>query len=713
MIAFQGKDRVGLYLTGELGVAAGGTIAGSLGGARMPREVKTIHWHIADAMPGIIVEHVGGVTTEGTGTIRAASASTLAYTAPGETEGTAVSISNGATALLLSGTSYVRVRRDSASDLSGTTTLTMRPALGSLLSFGNVTAGYADTGDNEYCAAMIHNHGADSVAVTVNLPALSSPVTTGTSQLTGTGGGFIICAANTLTSWPSKGYALIKQSGGTIREVVYYYTRTNNSLSILPGGRALLGTSASAGSNTDTITAISGLRIAIEAPDSEGLIQEIADRRTTPSGVSWTIEGTLNVGTLLPGQNYGLWLHRQVPGDMASTTAQDVRLNVNVAGDANRYLGRYRVASNDTVKYLTYLGVGEMPDFSLVDQEDATLPITLALTPPVSGQRDNNIVVRYQDAWGLRSYNTFPHVITIDSTGAQVGTAVSPPYDMSLEEIGSGYLRLRAFYGTGVDATDADKFRYYVTTNGVNPDPGVVTPVTVDMSIGQGLSSARVLDVTLGPYAYGTDVRVLVRAYLSSGPTASANLVPVTATISTTEPATPSQSGAGAGSLSLYEPGRGFTGIEYLNSPTNTVFWRYAPGVTELWAGAQLVFRALANGQDQVQLYMPSVWSLSESSVTGSGVAAPVEVSSATRLYLCVGGQRRVDINVSTLTISASGFDATGSIVSDAPAIGPAEAGTGVTRFQVYDQALGRWRSFLTVNDAGQFSARWITQRTS
>jgi hypothetical protein len=122
----------------------------------------------------------------------------------------------------------------------------------------------------------------------------------------------------------------------------------------------------------------------------------------------------------------------------------------------------------------------------------------------------------------------------------------------------------------------------------------------------------------------------------------------------------------------------------------------------------------MACGEPQVTLYVPSTLSLTEASVSGAGVAWPVQVVSATELYLCVGGVRRAKIDLTALTITADEFDSTGAILpEDAPPVGPAVACPDFTACQVFDPVLGRWRSFLCVNDAGLFSARWINQTSS
>jgi hypothetical protein len=137
-------------------------------------------------------------------------------------------------------------------------------------------------------------------------------------QLASTGSGIIRSSAS-LGDWPRSGFCHVRDAAGATREVVYYSARTDDILSILSQSRALLGTSASAGSSTDTIEPVPGLRFAIESPATQpdGLFQTIPSQTVAPSSVAWSLaSGETNaraVGDLQPGEMMGLWLHRHIP----------------------------------------------------------------------------------------------------------------------------------------------------------------------------------------------------------------------------------------------------------------------------------------------------------------------------------------------------------------------------------------------------------------
>jgi hypothetical protein len=97
--------------------------------------------------------------------------------------------------------------------------------------------------------------------------------------------------------------------------VVYFSSRTGTALTIPTAGRGLLGTSAAAGSASDTVDAVPPIRIAKEPPSSSH-IQTIANESTAPTSVTWNNQITsaagLSIGDMNAGDLYGLWIHRQV-----------------------------------------------------------------------------------------------------------------------------------------------------------------------------------------------------------------------------------------------------------------------------------------------------------------------------------------------------------------------------------------------------------------
>jgi hypothetical protein len=692
----------------------------------MPTPLRPVDFFIVDPIAPIIVEHIGGAVVAEDLTLSAVDSTSMVSFAGG----TAVELLNGNTVIAtsLDTTKFARLRRDMATAMQGDSTIQMAKGFGNVLAIGDVSTTYSHLlGDNEYRAIMLCNHGNASATAKVYIATLADAVTTADAQLGATGAG-TIGATGAFTAWPARGWARIKTSGGTLREIVYYYSRTNDALDIaLSAYRGRLGTTAAAGAASDIVEAVPGIRIGKEAPTVEGLIQTIATGRTAPTGITWSTAVTeaagLDMGTLSATLNYGLWIHREIQFYTGPSSGMETRINVVCNGETTPYSGMYRVAmswNTDASSHRIYRGADTMPDFTS-PLATTGLPATIGLTPPVSGTTTYYVCVREIDPYGVIGYNTFSRQYTIDSTGALMNV-VSPPADVSITDIGSGYARLRATYHTGVDTVDADTFRYYLTTDGSTPDPATDTPVDVTMAIGQGLSGDRVLDITVGPFDFAAILNLIVTSYSTTTLEESQGSTMATAVALLTVPQTPSRGGGFSSALGSYTT----SGIDagapfeltttYLDAPTNLVYWRSMPGCTELWANSTLVWRALASGQNEVSLHIPSDYTLVEGAVSGAGAATPIQVASATRLYVCVNSVRKVDINVTAKTITAASFEATGAMGTDGLPLPPSASTNTATigpLFSVYDPVLGYWRPFAigALSDALQMN--YIIQRKS
>ncbi len=128
------SDALGFYASDPAG----------LGGIRADFELCPMEHYVSNPMGPIVVQYITPKCGEGTATIRAASTSTLAYTAPGDTEGTAVSVPANTAVLLESGTAgkAVRVYRDSvynADNLGGSMTLDLFRQYNNTIGGANIT----------------------------------------------------------------------------------------------------------------------------------------------------------------------------------------------------------------------------------------------------------------------------------------------------------------------------------------------------------------------------------------------------------------------------------------------------------------------------------------------------------------------------------------------------------------------------------------------
>ena len=272
----------------------------------------------------ITVDYVGGANGEGSGTLAAKSTDSLAWTAPGGTEGTAVTILNGETKILEDGadpTKYVRVSRTSTTGLSGSETVVLADPFNNAVGFDNVSSAEATAGDNEYRCLGCKNRNANDVTnIVVWVATIGTQVLSDGGQLSASGAG-TITTTGSFADWPESGFCRINTGSDTLREIVYYSSRTATALTVPSTGRAMLGTTAVAGASTDKIYAVPPVRIGIVAPDSqpsgEFVDNTAAGEGTAPSGIVFSQPITqtdgLSIGTLTTGQIYGLWIHREVP----------------------------------------------------------------------------------------------------------------------------------------------------------------------------------------------------------------------------------------------------------------------------------------------------------------------------------------------------------------------------------------------------------------
>lgn len=311
----------------------------SLGNHKSSTEAASLGIAIADAIADITVDFASGGNSLGDGSLECTDIDALRWMDAGGAFGAEEAIANGETKILEADGdpgAFLRVTRTSATNLvPGVSTITLTELIDNLFGFDDVSSAEASAGDDEYRCVMLKNVSANNVVnakMWIGLLGISN--VSDIASLPGSGAGTIDIGSGDFSSWPARGYCRIENSGGALKEIVYYSSRSNTSLTVPTDGRGLLGTTATAGTGTDLIHAVPGVRI---AKDTDGVvasgtpIQTIADESTPPTAVSWSTaitEGTgLSIGTLTPGQQIGIWIHRQIPANALSTTTNSVLLN--------------------------------------------------------------------------------------------------------------------------------------------------------------------------------------------------------------------------------------------------------------------------------------------------------------------------------------------------------------------------------------------------
>lgn len=329
---YSRADALREYLSGAAGDGGSQSDpAASFGGFRSSTEVTTYSIQVTNPLSGVTVNYASGVNQAGIGTLQAVDANTLKWKPSGASRyGAPTIISGTAVDAIVEGPDdpgqYLRVTATTplSPDVS---TITLGYVFNGFFSMPNVLPGDALAGIDHYRASVVKNR--SGVPVTDFrrwIGLLGTPRATNAAQLGSSGAGVIQSTAD-FSDWPLTGWAQIRDSGGTLREVVYYGSRGANILNVIV--RGCLGTTPAAGANTDIAYPVPGIGV---AKDGTGVqaggtgFQTIANANTAPAGVTWNLgitpAGGLSMGNLAAGQEVGMWIWREIPpGSMPQASA--------------------------------------------------------------------------------------------------------------------------------------------------------------------------------------------------------------------------------------------------------------------------------------------------------------------------------------------------------------------------------------------------------
>jgi len=725
-------DSLRICWTEERGAAAAYDPANSLGGERLG---ETIHLKaiIDSPIPPVRVRGFSAITSPGAGYITAPTADTLSYSAPGDDYGVAETIANGETLLLVSanGIDSVRVERVSSDSLGGTMALTLIAQHNGALGMGDVSTAEMLVGEDFYRAHMVHN--ASPLSITdlklwIN-PLDATGVTSDVDQIPGTdiaGVDYYIetSTADAFAGWPKSGWAHINDALGVTREVVYYYERTDVRLTVTGTYHTgLLGTTHSAGTGGDVFYSVPGIRLAKETP-SGGAIQAVASAKTAPGGVTWNADITpatgLSEASMAADAELGLWIHREIPlgfSDSVPGPRSENSIGVEWTYDGTTYSGTLsefyaapHTAGN--VRYYLYVGEDADPDFDADPEEiRSTFPFTYAVTPPGAGNKDINVTVRESNKYRLLSRNTYHRTTTVDSGGNEVASDLALPQGITAADAAGGKVLVGAIYYDDQDASRADTWNLYITTDGTDPNPAVDSPVQVTMQRWGAIRPAYHLRYTTPAYAYGTDFRVIVRVERSSDSAESNNTTVSTLSVGTApEPQFGDRAwlGLGVDRRLRRAPDSSVTDTVTTDAGNN-IYATVTPGVAVFYADTTLVWKTFYDSQrlDKSFIYVPSEWALVNTTISGAGTSDLVETAAwngTKTLYVATGPSgsrtRKLLIDVTGLELEADSFFST----ADMPPVHEPDAIYGydsLTAFMIFDAATARWAPYLTVNSDG------------
>lgn len=330
-------DSLREYLTGA--TSDGGTQTdpdAALGNFRSSSEAESLGISVTSPIAGITIEHAAGGNELGDGTLNAVDSTTLQWKCSGEDYGPSVPIANGETKIIetldMPG-AFLRVTRTSAASLTGTSTVTLTQNVNNVFAMDDVSSTEAESGATNYRATIVVNESTAAISSYKRwIGTLGTSQISDSAQLGASGAG-TITTTGSLSDWPASGWCHIK-NGSSTREIVYYSERTDTTLTVPATGRARLGTSAAAGSSTDTIHAVPGLAVGI---DTDGVtsggaaIQTIANESTAPTSVTFstgiTADTGLDIGAMSSGEQVGIWFKREIPEDAVATTQASVLIN--------------------------------------------------------------------------------------------------------------------------------------------------------------------------------------------------------------------------------------------------------------------------------------------------------------------------------------------------------------------------------------------------
>lgn len=322
---FTGPDALRLFLTGASSHSGAQTDPdASLGLHQSSTRAAGLSVTRSSPISNITINFIHWTNGAGDGTLEATGVSQLRWTAPGGSAGPNVSIANGETKILQDGTDpekYIQVTRTSATDLMGTETDTLAIPFNDVIGFDNISAAERAAGDISYRCVCIENvSAADVTNVKAYVKTIGTQQVSDSAQLGASGAGTITISGGNFNDWPTSGHCRIESSGGTLKEIVYYSSRTTTSLTVPTAGRARLGTSATAGAATDVIRAVSPARIAKEAPSGDPETGTFTDK--TSAGENSAPALTFNsgitagtgesIGTLTPADIYAIWIEYDV-----------------------------------------------------------------------------------------------------------------------------------------------------------------------------------------------------------------------------------------------------------------------------------------------------------------------------------------------------------------------------------------------------------------
>ena len=345
-----GCDSLRLYHTGA---SSAGSVQSdeslSLGGFVSSTEIKTYDVSVASPIANVNILYASGALPVGNTTKVICTATDTVKLQVGGVDGGAVTLANGDTVQLNMNNvnqpeRFVRVSR-SGSMATGTATLTLSTKLNNVFAQQDVVSANALSGISKYRMIVLKNETGSTMSnVKIWLPKLGTLLVSNAGQLGSSGSGTITINTGTFADWPVCGWCRIETSGGVLREVVYYSSKTNTTLTVPSTGRGRIGTSAAAGSSTDKLIPIPGMRIALDGDgvqDDSYEYATIANENTAPTISGSWVSGSdddssaghaLLISSVPVDGVIPLWLNKEMPASSKATAESYYGINIGHDG---------------------------------------------------------------------------------------------------------------------------------------------------------------------------------------------------------------------------------------------------------------------------------------------------------------------------------------------------------------------------------------------
>ena len=533
----QGGDQLRLWLTGASTYRGDQEASNNaLGDFHSDSEAIRMGWFEARAIKNLVILTASRACGLGVGSI-AVVGTKVAFAAPNGQLGTAQLVNVGFPQVLSDGlnpSAWVKVLRTTSDELVGATAVEFVEGFNNL--FGMDNSVY--TGSDTYRCAMFSNDGLGTLTnISVWLNPLATSVTC-QGGLDGSNPGTIFGPDNAFNSWPFEGTVRIDDSGGAIKEIVWFNSRTSCTLNVT--ARGMLGTFATSGSAGDILTPIPPIAIGKELanPLFLGNVQTIANENTPPTAVTFStpIVSTdgVQVASLNPNEQFGLWMHRQIPSGALATPLVLNSIAYSFT-DANAVTysdlanGQFRVFNTGLQRYEFFVGQDIIPDITGTPEETfSALPHTT--TYNFAPSHTYNYVTNFRNQFNMTSEPVSFGQLSLDGSGNPVLPKPNAPVSATIVAVASGAFRIVAQYYYQGDPSPADNFRLYISYDGSNPL--LETPVDVPVVNVLGVYH---LDFTTSVQTVPTTAKAVVRTYRSSDGQESTNVNVVSATSVSTD----------------------------------------------------------------------------------------------------------------------------------------------------------------------------------